>query len=552
MSDSKTTTRTTGVKGADVWESTCSALLDYSIGAVRGASDKTILKILDVNDPAMAFVLAFHVRNVRGGKGERVIFKRTMAALYTLYPALTLDLLDLVPQYGSWCDLFDMALIFPQFRKRILNLAASQLLTDELTPVGKPISLCAKWAPRERKNSPDAEILKQLSVILFADIPSHSTRMAMYRRLVAGLNRRLKTVETFMSGGLWSDIQPATIPGRAGKIYSRAFLNLKSTFQRFNNQERLVLRKPNDVDRMTCREHFIKYFADAAAGKTSINGADTLFPHEIVRKALACNLAPEEKDQLVAIWNSMVAKIKAAGTCLEDCEVMCDFSGSMRFHDGTPFFVSIALGILISEVTGKNRILTFDSEPQWHYFPEGDLLVKLGSISHYLGQGLSTNFQKAYNLIVEDKKRKPLTTVPSFVLVLTDMNFDAACGSESGDRHHFKTAPVQTHAEMAKETFRRLSEDMYGNPDALKAPVLGIWNLSPNPTDIQATADEEGVVLLSGWSPTQFNILQQEGLKTVTPFELLKKELEAAQYDLLRERIQSATPTFVSDRMICT
>jgi len=262
-----TTQMPTQTIGADVWESTyvrCSALLDYSNSAVRGASIEAIRKILHVNDPAIAFVLAFHVRNIRGGKGERDIFKHTMMILYSRYPALTLELLDLVPHYGCWGDLFDMALVFPPFRTRILTLAAMQLLKDALIPVGNPISLCAKWAPRERKDSPDAEILKQLSVILFADIPSHSTRMAMYRRLVAGLNRRLKTVETFMSRGVWSDIQPATVPARAGMIYRRAFLNLN---QGDSYAECRNLRKPDDPDRMACRTHFLSHFAAAAVGK---------------------------------------------------------------------------------------------------------------------------------------------------------------------------------------------------------------------------------------------------------------------------------------------
>jgi hypothetical protein len=237
---------------------------------------------------------------------------------------------------------------------------------------------------------------------------------------------------------------------------------------------------------------------------------------------------PEEADQIIAIWNSMVAKVKAAGSRLEDCEVMCDFSGSMRqgHHDGIPFFVSMALGILISEVTGKHRILTFDSEPRWHHFPEGNLLIKLGSISEYVGQGSSTNFQKAYDLIVEDKR------IPSFVLVLTDMNFDAASAGHEG----------QTHAEMAKKTFQRLSEEMYGDPEVLKAPVLGIWNLAANPTDIQATANEEGVVLLSGWSPTQFKVLQESGLQAVTPLDILNEELRDPQYDLVRTRVRTAAP----------
>ena len=524
---SASTTTKIGVKGSTVWADTCSPLLDYSLGAVRGASSETIQKILDVTDPELAFVAAFHVRNIRGGKGERDIFKKTMQVLYTRYPDLTLDLLDLVPHYGCWNDLFDLAKEFPPFRARILKFAAITLLTD--ATADKDLSLCAKWAPRERKGAHvDSYLLKDLAKILFPDIQKHETRMAEYRRLVACLNRRLKTVETFMSGGKWAEIVPSSVPGRAGSLYSRALLNLKSTYQgglvRLNHEESRALRKPADADRMACRKHFVEYFASASASASAsssassdIKGADTLYPHEIVRKALKCNMSPAEADQIVAIWNAMVAKVKAAGTYLEDCEVMCDFSGSMRHghHDGIPFFVSLALGVLISEVTGKNRILTFDSEPRWHKFPEGNLLVKLGSISEYLGQGTSTDFQKAYNLIVEDKQ------APSFVLVLTDMNFDQARGSET---------PGQTHAEMAKAMFQRIGEE---------APVLGIWNLAANPTDIQATANEEGVVLLSGWSPTQFTVLQQEGLRSVTPMELLRKELEAPQYDRVRDRMKA-------------
>jgi hypothetical protein len=277
------------------------------------------------------------------------------------------------------------------------------------------------------------------------------------------------------------------------------------------------------------------HFQAAAAGRSIVHGASTLFPHEIVEKAMNTDLRQEERDQLAAVWRSMVESIKSVGRGIEDCEIMCDFSGSMRrgIQGDTPFWVSLALGMLVSEITGRNRIMTFDSVPQWHTFPEGgDLFAKVQSISHHLGQGLSTNFQAAYGLLVADvklNKRPP----PKFLLVLTDMNFDKARGSEHGDRHHFQTDTVQTHAEMARETFRRLSEDV---GKEYSAPVLGIWNLAANPTDIQATASEEGVVMLSGWSATQFKVLQEKGLRAVTPIELLCIELYAPQYDLVRRR----------------
>jgi hypothetical protein len=531
-----TSTRTYGTKGADVWEDTGSALLDYSIGAVRGASKETLRKILSVSSED-AFVMAFHVRNIRGGRGERDVFKNTFLILYERYPERTLSMLDLVPHYGCWDDLFDMTKdADTQFTERVLDIAVKQLLEDYTTPLEDAaekkelsISLCAKWAPRERKKKDTHEmyLVRRLAKKMF---PAEGLPrgLARYRRLVADLNRRIKTVETKMNTGHWAEIDPKGVPGRAGKLYSRAFLNLR-------NSDRSQIRKPGDADRMTCRRNFMAHFQAAAAGRSIVHGASTLFPHEIVEKAMNTDLRQEERDQLAAVWRSMVESIKSVGRGIEDCEIMCDFSGSMRrgIQGDTPFWVSLALGMLVSEITGRNRIMTFDSVPQWHTFPEGgDLFAKVQSISHHLGQGLSTNFQAAYGLLVADvklNKRPP----PKFLLVLTDMNFDKARGSEHGDRHHFQTDTVQTHAEMARETFRRLSEDV---GKEYSAPVLGIWNLAANPTDIQATASEEGVVMLSGWSATQFKVLQEKGLRAVTPIELLCIELYAPQYDLVRRR----------------
>jgi len=545
--------RSIGVKGADVWADTGSALVDYSIGAVRGASTESLRKILDVSSLSDAFVMAFHVRNIRGGKGERDVFYDTLRILYDVHPELTLNMLEFVPHYGCWGDLFRLIdrINDDAFTERVFRIVVKQLKEDE-NKVGS-ISLCAKWAPRERTGHRDENALvRQLAARLFPELLQHSARMRAYRRLVAGLNLRLKTVETLMCGGTWADIDPKSVPGRAGKLYGRALLNLISTtkygvLRNLTSAQTMEIRRPGDHDRMECREHFQAHFAAAAKGAAVVHGADTLFPHEVVKKAFSLMLeggSPDEKNQLIAVWRSMVADVKAAGDGLKNCEIMCDFSGSMQnagAQRDTPYWVSVALGILISEVTGRNRILTFDAVPRWHVFPEGDLFVKIASIRGHLGQGLNTNFQAAYSMIAAEVKRtRPppgLCSSPSFLLVLTDMNFDAAQPSTYEDRHHFKTAGTQTHAEMGRETFRRLGEDIHGDPNAYPAPVLGIWNLAANPTDFQATANEEGVVSLSGWSATQFKILQKEGLRSTTPLEMLHLELDAPQYDRVRQRI---------------
>jgi hypothetical protein len=134
---------------------------------------------------------------------------------------------------------------------------------------------------------------------------------------------------------------------------------------------------------------------------------------------------------------------------------------------------------------------------------------------------------------------------PKYLLVLTDMNWDQACASNGISaytgatyRHHVKTAGWQTHLDMIKESFKRAGEDMHGL--ALTPPQIVIWNLAANPTDFHATADTPGVSLLSGWSPTQFRLLQREGPRAMTPLETLRVELDDPQYDRVRDVIRTA------------
>ncbi len=65
------------------------------------------------------FILAFQTRWCRGGKGEKHLFYIMFCKLYQKYPELCLDLLELVPLYGSWKDLRQLHYYY--FMKNILN-----------------------------------------------------------------------------------------------------------------------------------------------------------------------------------------------------------------------------------------------------------------------------------------------------------------------------------------------------------------------------------------------------------------------------------------------
>ena len=228
--------------------------MDLNVKLVRGAEEADLRAGLDAVVAAGhledAVLLTFHARNVRGGKGERDVAATMLSHLWHLDEAAVRRVLSLWPKYGSWRDVFAlMAAPDAEVSSALLDLAVAQLEEDRGAAAGKSISLCAKWAPREHGSRDDKILVSRLATRLFPDVAAHPSRMKAYRKLVAGLNKRLSTVETLMCAGHWADIRPVAVPGRAGKLYGRAFLNLEGKHGE-------TLRHPEDVDRMACRENF--------------------------------------------------------------------------------------------------------------------------------------------------------------------------------------------------------------------------------------------------------------------------------------------------------
>ena len=551
-----------GTKGSDVYtaEGVGDPRVALSALLVRGADVDGIEKLMgDIfNSPSGpedhpkwiedVIVMAFQTRDIRGGKGERQLFKQMLSIFFKNMPLLTLSLLDLIPEYGCWDDLFSLK--EPRQIERVLEITVEQLLNDSATEEGGKISLCAKWAPREDRQG---DLAKLLAKKIFPGEQNLSRRLKAYRKLVVGLNKRLQTTEIKMCEQHFAAIEPGKVPGRCLQKHMKAFLN--------EPIKRGSLRHPDDEDRIECRKHFQEHFAKAAKGEAKLNGSKTVFPHELIKKAVEIlhrrvpnpeeDSSEDEKNAILGVWRQMVADAKAAGG-LGRSIAMCDFSGSMTSsgrNGDTPYWVSMAMGLLISEVTTdefKDTFLTFDSSPKMHVMRSGsDLFERLQGLEH-LGQGTSTDFQAAMDLVLSQLKRTRCRPgqEPENLIVLTDMNWDQACGSHGSSpytdnryRHVVKTNPWQTHVEMIRESFKRAGEDMWGEP--LKMPRIVIWNIAATSVDFHAQADTEGVAMLSGWSPSLFKALQSgEEIKASTPLEVLRVQLDDERYDAVRERVR--------------
>ena len=88
--------------------------------------------------------------------------------------------------------------------------------------------------------------------------------------------------------------------------------------------------------------------------------------------------ASEEKTVAELQWKRMVDDMTKKGK-LTNCIAVCDVSGSMN---GTPMEVSVALGLLVSELSEepwKGHVITFSHNPQLHLIEGSNLQEKCQS-----------------------------------------------------------------------------------------------------------------------------------------------------------------------------
>ncbi len=100
---------TTTENGMLAQESTMNACVDlfFKIGASRGKDITDLFQKAFVEDRDLALRIALWSRDVRGGAGERDLFRSILLFLDRHYPSLLLktELLDKVPELGRWDDL---------------------------------------------------------------------------------------------------------------------------------------------------------------------------------------------------------------------------------------------------------------------------------------------------------------------------------------------------------------------------------------------------------------------------------------------------------------
>ena len=127
--------------GMKARKSSSDAVVDlfYKIGASRGKDITADFVSALVQNEDLALRVALWARDVRGGAGERELFRQILQYLENNRPDLAMKLLGKVPEVGRWDDLF-------VFQTSELKSQAYTMLGDALRAKN---GLAAKWTPRK-------------------------------------------------------------------------------------------------------------------------------------------------------------------------------------------------------------------------------------------------------------------------------------------------------------------------------------------------------------------------------------------------------------------
>ena len=349
------------------------ALVDlfYKIGASRGKSVTADFEKAFQEDSDLAMKIAFWSRDVRGGAGERQLFRDVLVHLEKLHPATLEAVLPFVSEFGRWDDLL-------VFKTEKFKHLAYTLIGDALRDRN---GLAAKWMPRQ---GPIAVEIRNF----------YGMSPKQYRKSLVALTN---VVESKMCAGAWDSIEFGKLPSLASARYNKAFGRNAATA-------------------------YAAYKARLTAGTDKVN-ASAVYPYDVIKTLR------HGGDSVVADaqWASLPNYIGDASVL-----PLVDVSGSMSCAVGGNanlqcIDIALSLGLYCADKnTGvfKDTFLTFSAKPKAQVV-KGTLAQKMSQMNSS-DWGMNTNLHAAFEEIlrIAVKGGVNASDMPKTLLILSDMQFD--------------------------------------------------------------------------------------------------------------------------------
>lgn len=465
--------------GAVTYCSTQSECLDLfaAIGALRRESEQEIRERFlraYAENADLAMKTLFFARDIRGGMGERRVFRVILQWLAENEPRSLEKNLPYIAEYGRWDDL--LTLLGTTCEEQALQWIRQQLDADlAAMENGGEVSLLGKWLPSV--NASNGNTVHQAKCIArFLGMND-----ARYRKMLSALRAKIRIIENHLREKDYT-FDYAKQPSGAMLKYRKAFLR-------------------NDMERYAA---FIRRVAEGAQRLHT----GTLMPYEIIRPFFTeTSLSEEERKAIDVTWN---AQENFAGE--ENALVVIDGSGSMYgWADPVPASVALSLGVYYAERnTGAfhNHFITFSEHPRLVEIRGRDIFEKVRYCSRF-NEVANTDLQQVFALILDTavKHRVPQAEMPAKLYIISDMEFDDCV--EGG---------ALTNFECARQRF---AQHGYALPEVV------FWNVASRNRQQPVRFNDSGAVLVSGCNARIFSMLK-EG--TVSPYAFMLEVLGAERY----------------------
>ena len=472
--------------GAKAFKSTLDLNVDLfgKISASRSDADSIVplyLRALE-EDPETALRILFNSRDIRGGQGERNVFRHLL--LNTPFE-IREKIIPLIPIYGRWDDLFVLDGCIDW--KRVVDFVISKLNHDNDPETEHP-SLLAKWMPSINASSKKTKALGKQ----FAKRMNLSEKE--YRVMLSNLRKKIDLVEHKMCSNNWSEIEYSKVPSKAGLMYRKSFIK-------------------HDLDR------YNQFMLSAVKLENKVN-ASALYPYEIAEKVTKAytHVDPTEELVLQAFWQNLPDYMD--GKSFKGL-VVADTSGSMTSAIGNvkPIDVSISLAIYIAERNAgvwKNKFITFSENPEMQTIIGDTIVDKIKNLSK-ADWGYNTDLIAVFKSILKAAKADSVAPedMPEKIFIISDMQFDQACNSNT-----------RTNFEQIKKNYAKYN---------YKMPDLIFWNVNGS-ANVPMTIHDTGTCLVSGCSPSILSaVLSGE---VISPIDILKQAVYTERYDPVGEAIR--------------
>ena len=476
--------------GAVTNRSSGSYCLDFFAvcGALRQASRRHIYRLFVrafAENRDLAMRALFYARDIRGGIGERDVFRDIIMLLAWKRPASVKKNIPLIPEYGRWDDL--IVLLNTPCEDDAIDCIRDQLNRDlSALEKGDQVSLMAKWLPSVNTSSAQRRAEARL-LCRRLGMPEKE-----YRRTLAKLRARVDVLERRLCDVDYS-FDYSKQPSGAMRRYRKAFHR-------------------HDHDR------YVDWIDRVVRGEARMH-ADTLFPYEIIRECLSFNDTWDDSPQSgeEEAENELIRSIDASWKSLPDygdsrnALAVIDGSGSM-FWVGNPMpaEVAISLGIYFAEHnTGffRDHFITFSHTPRLVKL-EGDNIVDRTLYCMSFDEAANTNLRAVFTLILKAAidNHLPQEEMPETIYIISDMEFDEG------------VEPDMTLYQEIKALFTH-----YG----YRLPTLVYWNVSCRSEQSPVCMDEHGTVLVSGASPSLFQMVIGQN---VSPEQFMLSVLNRERY----------------------